>query len=585
MKSYSDQITDVFINPIRSVLIVDDRFPTLQSLLSEQLTYNDADKERLTQLLSFCREEPRHWLVDVHDGRGLHELERLPFASLRQCDWLILDYKLDGDEGTGEKAIEVIRQLAANDNFNLIVVYTSQDTNDVFAQIVVALSEKLRSLVYLQKDELEQIERLLDEAEDREPDIRQTLISAVSNNVCISVIRNGPAPQNPANYGAFAAIRGIDIQGELKNLHYHKLIKYLIAQFLASQENQKTFDVDFSEEDSPHRWLLVGNAFVVVVSKEISPTQLLDHLRMALENWKPSPNRLIFAKLRAALEASGLSPERTMFRDRHLQAFWLHKLLETPEAERTHYIGGLLDRQTEVLTDHLRADVTEFTVELVKTALNGQPDTVEITKDFWRIDPKKECNFVKGLVSHNTHVSTKPRHGKNLMPGHVIRFDGGDPLWICLSPACDIEAGRSDSGRDLKKRVQPWIPFTAVQLYKVRPKIALEHANKAWIVFLNVDDKQQQYSFFPDADSTRNPVWEEFFAQYEGRLSDGFGLNIASVARPIEENSVPAFETRSAEIVAQVRSEYATNLTQRLTSHLSRIGLDYLAPELSIQSR
>ena len=85
MPSYADHIAEVFIKPIRSVLAIDDRFPTLDFLISKDAKYTyDDNSARLAKLLEFCRTKNPEWLVDVHDGRGIGDMQ-LPLATMRQC--------------------------------------------------------------------------------------------------------------------------------------------------------------------------------------------------------------------------------------------------------------------------------------------------------------------------------------------------------------------------------------------------------------------------------------------------------------------------------------------------------------------
>jgi len=70
MATYEDHISEVFIKPIRSVLAIDDRFPTLQLFLSGDVPHTRDEIDRLAKLLAFCREKNPEWLVDVDDGRG-----------------------------------------------------------------------------------------------------------------------------------------------------------------------------------------------------------------------------------------------------------------------------------------------------------------------------------------------------------------------------------------------------------------------------------------------------------------------------------------------------------------------------------
>lgn len=586
MSSYTEQIKEVFIQPIRSVLVIDDQFPTLDSLLNGDDLTSFSNTGQLKDLLEFCRDKSPQWLVDVHDGRGLDgKNEDLPFSSIRQCDWLILDYKLDGDHGDASKSIGIIRTLAESDNFNLVVVYTSQETGFVFEEIVVCLSKQLREQIQISKEEIDELNALLDECEDNDPDIRKDLANLITYRLCIAVIDNGISILNTKNAEVFSMfIRRIETSQfgtrELKE----KLLKSLILDFLSSKPfcNGTTIDITKSAgSGGASKWILAENVFLTIVQKTVAASDLIDHLASALEGWQPSPNRLVFAKLRAELESSGLRYEKQIFQDNALQAFWLDSLLQKDSIERSHYIGALLDRQTEMLTDLLRAKVTDFTDRVLTAALVGA-DSTTVTKRFLNLDPSNSAVRTRGLIGHNTHVSTKPPGGKNLAPGHILKLES-DPVefWICLSAACDLEAGRRGSGRDFKKRIEPWMPFTAVKLDSIATSKALDFATRQWVLFLSIESVQKQFSFFPQGNPGNSPVWEEFMACNEGRLVSGSQLFVAQVSSHDGTDELPCYRKYSASVVAQVRSEYAAALSLRLGNHLSRIGLDYLGSDLT----
>lgn len=93
------------------------------------------------------------WLVDVHDGKKVAVDQDVSIAPyLHHSDLVILDYHLDGDEGSGEKAINILRKLAENDHFNMVVVYTKGyrepggDVDRVVLEIALGLSTPDASL-------------------------------------------------------------------------------------------------------------------------------------------------------------------------------------------------------------------------------------------------------------------------------------------------------------------------------------------------------------------------------------------------------------------------------------------------------
>jgi hypothetical protein len=580
---YSNYIAEAFIKPISSVLAIDDLFPTLDTYLNPSANlYAEKDVERLRQLVAYCRQQDPQWLVDVHDGKnmGAHPL---PIASMRQCDCLILDFKLDGDAGGGGKAIEIIRRLAGSDHFNLVVIYTAEPLDAVLSETAVSLSNSCLEVEMPDAIKAE-TETRLESWEDKVTEIRSILVNELTHGVRLALLKNGLSINHPNNAESLKPFLNHLEGSAFETVKDRETILQYLLKEVEERENvqgAQRFSIKASNAGDAVRWILVENVFLAIVGKdEVPPDQLIANLQAALVAWNPSPNRLILAKIRAELDARGIRADREILGNRNLQAFWLKLLLQADERELFFHVQSLVDRQTELLTDRVKLAVAEFTRKAIAEA-RGNGNVDDAINHFWGNGASKQVKIDDGMAAHNTHVSTKPPGGKNLSPGHVLRImhDGNPSYWICLSPACDLVAGR-DTGRDLKKRIKPWMPFTAVKLHPIaKISVALALATTGSVLFPIIDGERRAFSFYPDANASRNPIWEEFFAKDDGRLLENeLRVAVVRIIPPSLQGALPSFEEGEALIVAQLRDEYAASLTLKLTHHLSRIGLDYHAP-------
>jgi CheY-like chemotaxis protein len=579
LRSYSENVTAAFIAPIRSVLAIDDQFPTLDLYISGGAASKDQTHiSRLARLLEYCRQEGRNWSVDVHDGQETVENLDTP---VRSCDWLILDYNLNDVNGKGGKAIEIVRRLASTEHFNLVVIYTGEPAEDVHADLRVALSDF--SKIKFSDADQQAIDAIMDGWEDRTRNIRKTLqgLASVKTSAFLKDRHfNFKHKDCSAILGEFNRhTEAFADSLEEKIKVYQSLI--FKTHLKLSSGGKSSHTLTASKEDAPVRWVLADNVFVTIVEKETEPDKLIDRVQTALENWKPSPNRLALAKFRSSVLSAGMKGDNEILSDRSLQAFWLSKLFdckEDDEDELSHQINVLVDRQIELLTDKLRSSVVEFTAGIIRECKSRQ-EKIDV---YFGDNALNEKTTRDAMVSHNTWVSSKEPQLKNLVPGHVmeITFDDSVSHWICLSPACDLVAKR-ENGRDLKKRISPWMPFTAVRIHPINScQRALELATKNWIVFIKNKGVMEQYSFFADLDLSSNPVWEEFYAKDEGKIeANTLKLTLLRVRRRKPRGAHPTFEECSARVVTQLRSEYAANLTFKLTGNLSRIGLDFYGIE------
>ena len=150
--SYEQFIEEAFIEPIRSVLMIDDDYPTYDEILGQrEESYRtgapkkswNQDPSRLRKQIREFRARSRPLLVDIHDGTNVTGSDETTVASyLHQTDLLILDYALDKSRGEdGSQAIEILRSLMRNNHLNLVVVYTNLDLDMVFDSVRIGMLE------------------------------------------------------------------------------------------------------------------------------------------------------------------------------------------------------------------------------------------------------------------------------------------------------------------------------------------------------------------------------------------------------------------------------------------------------------
>ncbi|MEE6157459.1 response regulator receiver domain, partial [Acinetobacter baumannii] len=170
--AYKDLIEEAFIEPIRSVMVIDDEYPTLTNLISilqngKSQSYSPANLERLQKIIEMCHQE-KEWVVDVFDGKNPHleAVNHIP-ERLRHSDLVILDYHLDGDKSQdGSKARSILKKLDNNKHFNLVIVHTNGldgDIQNVFNEILYEFMAVPEINVFETSSEIEEkIEQWLD---------------------------------------------------------------------------------------------------------------------------------------------------------------------------------------------------------------------------------------------------------------------------------------------------------------------------------------------------------------------------------------------------------------------------------------
>lgn len=566
-------IKEVFIEPIRTVVVIDDEFPTIDSLLSNSagqtaVSWNNSDILRAQQILKFARSKQRPWLVDIHDGKQIKPHEEVEIAPyMDHSDLLVLDYHLEGDHGSSDASIGIIRKLAINGHHNLVVVYTkgiSGQTAPVLRDIAVSLTRE-DPLFASKASEIEAIDSQVDTWEDNHPGLRAHLIDEVTTDLFIRHRRN-------SNYGAFVGnTESASFKALLDPIKQggEKIDMAKVAHWAFFQRQRKLckslFNQDAGEIVTGQKndicWLKADRLFLIVLSKDVNADSFEDSLTEALVDSYPSPHKILLARMRNAIDLQGTSAENTILADKHVQTAWLDDFLNRSPADEYSAVSSTVSRHWEALGDELRADIMPFSMRLRSTYQNADP------KDVF-----KQCGLNKAtlnqsdtIANYNRYISTKPIDRSHLTTGHLFYLVGA--YWICLSPACDMVPGQKTGGWN--SRLGTSLPFIGFKLTEQNQN-ALKKAASNNFLYVSINNATKAFSIYPDGTQQTNPEWEQFFAQNHGRFHDNNKVNITITK---EKEGKLAHEQCEAEVVSQVRAEYALNLLHRVGYSFFRPGL------------
>lgn len=194
--TFKSLVREAFITPLRSVLIVDDQYPTWEEIFnsknnsqnhSEQKATNPALKkwrepnvaDEVLRLIREFRCQKPGFIIDIHDGISANattnalgsETPNELADHLHQSDLLVLDYNLEGSSsGTGgDIARKILSSVLNNQHFNLVVVHTSEDLNNVMHECILALLKSCTSQYDDQcKIKINEIENIITDYESSE---------------------------------------------------------------------------------------------------------------------------------------------------------------------------------------------------------------------------------------------------------------------------------------------------------------------------------------------------------------------------------------------------------------------------------
>ncbi len=580
---YAEFIAEAFISPIRSVLIVDDDYPTLDEILDQEIRNKEGDEPRPTskrwydnphrikRVIDGFRKPERPLLVDIHDGANVDAKGDAKVAShLHQSDLLVLDYELDKlKKGDGGRAIEILRGLIENDHFNLVVVHTSEDLEVVYRDIILGLLNPMDDP--LTDEEIQTVDELIATRENEEEDTLQLLQAAVSDDqylharlhpaTYLSIMRKGQQPYSSFHDLAAAA----EWSNENKKLVLRRLLSDAERSVQARLGELPTPGLQWAKAGV--KWVKSESVFIAF-SKKADHDDLIADLKVALEAWNPAPSRLFMAKLRAEMDEYGVVAQSEAFERQHALAQWYARLLSSKGDERRWRIAESVARHSDQLLTTIHRRVEKFASELVEAESNaaGQ-EIIARCQHHFSVDLSKDLSKKKAEREHNAFVCSKAPEGWHLTTGHVFLMN--DQHWICLSPACDLVPGQ---GEDRNEGLGDRQPFMAVKLFSVSSE-RKHDVNTNLFVFLNLDGDVVTFRFNPPGNDAAPPVWRTLYAEKRGLLADDFSFRVSATEAGARSLISPV---HSAKVVAQLRYEYALNLLQKLGVSMTRIGLDFV---------
>ncbi|EGW20430.1 response regulator receiver domain [Methylobacter tundripaludum] len=584
---YRDLIKEVYIDPIRTVVVIDDEFPSLDGLIAEKWygekgrggTEENAEKVR--NILKACRHKDRRWLVDVHDGKTISTNDDQCIAShLHQSDLMILDYHLDGNDGSGDKAIAILRELADNDYFNMVIIYTkgygidAGNLDRVIGEIALGLSSN-NSALTLKSQNLDEVNDYIEEWELKEEGITDKLKITINESAYLIVNH-----QIDIDWEKIKDMPEFQEAVLLFNSNPNKPSKLKLSLLLhwLVHEQQKELDSKLSPSNLGHvafrssengiNWIRTSRLFITVIHKEQNnPDSLPDKLIEALNHWCPKPHRLLMTKMRAALDTRGTLAEQEILENSFLQIAWFDELLIDDASQRKLNVNKTIERHWEGLGDSVQTEVAHFASKVTDYLCGlGSVKAYETHCP----DGGSNSDRTQILAAANCYHCTKTIEGNHLTTGHVLKID--TEYWLCLSPACDLVPGQEK--KDWSKNLKPNMPFKAVRLYEENNlKKALKLVNNGNHLFLKIDSAIKAFNFLPDDSTSSTPRWEQMFAINQGIFTDD--ARIISLRRIGNQQEQLIVLEPSAQVVAHLRYEYALNLLQRLAVSFSRVGLDF----------
>lgn len=609
MNNFAELVKEAFINPLRSVLIVDDQYPTweeiLNSYIEDKSKNADLDKRshnkswrsnpiELLQIINKFRERKPGFVIDIHDAlanntadSGGETVSQLA-NHLHQSDLLVLDYNLEGGTGLrGKKAREILYSVLSNQHFNLIIVHTGEhDLEEVAEESLVSLMASCSSK-YSEK-ELDDINLLDDEISTIEAvgDFNRATLDEYFGRSQYLYARNLGYESACREYmsgngilsSLFRLADSLGFNPKQKKSFFIWAIKEIEKKFAAelATEDLKGLSWKLAGE---HKWIRSAKGFVCFIRK--GPENLLDALEKALIDWQPTPSRLLSAKYRHELNRIGVEAEDETLLKHHLFALFYKNIREGGREDisdeqknimREFKLREHTSRQSEGLSFLIEDEIVKFGKRIVELDLSHGHDFLS----HYNVDLSNDNHLKKAVAQYNHYVSTLPKkpEAEQLDSGHIFKID--KKWWVCATPACDLQPGQNSIAFGGKSKTLR--PFTAFPLVEENPyKLEPRHINSGAYCFVEDNGTIVALGIKSLGDEQKRldlkVHWQNFVAESGGVITNN-KLNIQQFV--LNDEGVNT-ERKEAIVVSKLRYAYALNYIQRVGISTSRIGLEYVS--------
>lgn len=559
MVATKENIRAAYIAPIKSVVCIDDDFPTFAEILREEkkcsatkeevageLTDPDSnpflpkietppsiasstsprlnsprnkDKERVFRLIESCHKEG--YLIDIQNDYPNDEGN---FIS--KADLLVLDYEFSG---APNKTLTALQRLAENPDYNLVIVYTQANVHEIALQTAACLyniqsempcvspnnEEKKLASDHL-ANWLENKEKLFDDIHIPAKSTKETLNAAFLFSL------------KEKCYG----ITPVDGHIEACNL------------------------TDFSS----YPWIACHNLFLVFVGKDqgfLSIKELIEALCDALHAHGPTPMTLMMRHTISDFIKNIDIKINKLMPDRETKAAALFASLTNGADSNQisscdciidHLLRSMFYSPERALSNDVRNIIRKY-IQDIQTNEYTYQDIQDIEKASFS---SKEDFF----AVLNKFICCEPYINSNMTTGSIFKIedDNATKYYICVSPECDL----------INKEIKQ-ISSIEINLLTNKGKCLKGLTENKYIIFPDRGD-----ILFGKIDQIKLST-NDFFCTSTALDNKKIFLNIIEAS-----DAGIKFYTKEAIVVAQLRSEYAHRFMNILGSWRSRIGLGFI---------
>lgn len=603
--SYEAAVKSTFeTKPLRTVLMIDDEFPTLADMselvsgVRQQEDPRFRQKDLAISLYNAFRKNDM--LCDIENVADEVRPDRI-----RKSDLIILDYHLGPGSENSEKSISILRSLASSKHFNTVVVYTAErDLDKVWLEIVASLGGAWTTLPgELEGDAKEAWERLSDEGKLPTAPLDAVMEYAQRRNIR-SLSQNVRRTMQDE-------LVALGVPPPACGEFIEALINVEMAKRAGPYKSEPRH-ATVGGYDNSRRWIQSKNTFVTILNKrrelsdsEGDPAGIMDCLSKALLSWRPNLIQVLVSEIQNILELEALISDDDLLRQPATHAalwYFLIEALGPLDADTSPDVRvpltALIDRIMEGVRRRLATDPD--LLKLASGALLGELRDIGWTAQTWptgkaRVSAAADISRTKGLTTGqdtffrlNSFLGSEAFRRAHITTGTLIQHRASGDYFVVASPACDLVPRQPSSEQHWTTAIHPLRPLVCIRLEAgVRIDAALASADQGRHIFLEEGGNKLVFAIVQSGP----PSYELIFVEGAGIVREEEGKKIFRAGRiapklpsadsPGDVGVLAADEREwtydTFDVVGQLRSANASRILQLAGQHLSRIGLDFIS--------
>ncbi|HCS53917.1 response regulator receiver domain [Rubinisphaera sp.] len=558
-------------NAIRSVLLLDERFPKYHQVGDEK--FDTPDAKVCMELYKYFNRQGL--LCDIENDIAL--IKNGISSHIQKSDLLILDLHLNSqNEQDVTDSVEILKSLADSKNFNLVVVYTAKkEIREVGRQLAGSLAGKPLN-------------------DSINPEIQDEFTLAVAGikenhqdiplTECVDsyLLKNrNPGPELSTFKGDVARELDVKLKPYLNEIVTRLAIDSLKNDYGTILDDGSR-QLKAGNLDCNNPWFACESVFVVVANKTETPPgdgALLEVLDEALTDWNPGVVRCLLSEIQNCTTKSGWPFDSLVEKDAITQVGWLYHAKqmgsELGDGQGAIAIRQLTDRVLNSLGNRIASE--QSLISLTKKALASiefLSDPKERIKELCKANGvPEETKFIFPDVLHalNSFLSCEefreqPRH---ITTGTIVKVSTEVDVewWLCVEPACDTIPNQMGNKQFIRLRM--------LRLKKITEHMKiLKQATHSRYIFIE-DDGTRIYLDSRDGITNQHDLIDVFVSR-DNQIIEIDGSRTVRYWLAVTTNDELKYFEGKATLIAQLRGSNANRFLHEAGYHQSRIGVDFI---------